>query len=117
MIDSLFWWTGAVVCAAATLFVAWFVVFQWLIIGGANAVSFTLWAIRISKSFSWRKHWRSAIRELVKSSVRLCGHRNDGSRRFESARSEWHGIGHWKINGLAPAEWRKSRRAKEKRHD
>ena len=100
-VDSVLWWTGAVVWMCVALLLIWLVIE--ILVGFACAVSWCHWSYRLM-TLHGRKHvWRGLPKTFWRRWIELSGHRNNGDTSWSGTGGYWRGIGDWKAFPPTPA--------------
>ncbi len=93
--DSMFWWTGAIVWAAIAAVLVW-LLFE-IAVGFVCAVSWCSWSYRVMKTHGRKPNWDGLPGTFSTMWFDLIGHRNDGRTTWSGSGGYWNGIDDNKI--------------------
>lgn len=87
--------TGALVWIALA-FAFGYMLFEFLIVGGACAISIARWTVRDMRKHGRKPKWIDLPKFLLSHMFDMAGHRNTGRVTLrKSSGAEWRGIGDW----------------------
>jgi len=97
--DTLFWWTGAVIWGGVALILAWLMLeVLW---GAVVTGSYFRASLKSARARQVVVPWRKIVPEFFRKWPEFIFYRNNGGTTISWNGGVWHGIGDWKLYPVA----------------